>query len=740
MNNRFGFRDLVLSALLVGIIVMIGLHMKQFERLWSKTDQFSQELEDQTRGQVRLQRDVGELARAVEQANDQGETQALTDQIRRLREAIEQIGTGEGSESLASAIEQSSPATQPNEARETSATQPGTRPAATQPGGTPEELAEMEPFPDLTQVKQKEDYARGGWLVSSFGSMPSRLTPIVSSDVYASLIQQRVLQTLATLDPNTLDWRPLIARSWQMKKNIEGWRAYVDKRMNDPLTEAEIREEDGFPADDSDEAKQQYISQRKQQGRTRAQISEEPACPTPVTVEFEIRRGVTFSDGEPLTAEDVVFTFNWIMNPAVNAPRQRAYYEKVKRVEQLDRYRVAFHFREPYFLAFTMAASLEILPEHFYSQFTPQEFNTNPGLLMGSGPYKLSDPAGWRPTPGEPITLVRNNRYWGEPPAFDRLVRRVIENDAARLTTYVNGDIDTLGATPEQYEELLDNESVMNRSNAFEFYAPEDGYMFIGWNQQRNGEDTFFADRRVRRAMTMLINRERVIEQILLGHGRIVTGPFVPSSDQYDNSIEPWSYAPQQARELLAEAGFEDRNGDGVLESSDGEPFEFDLIVPSQSNTFDRISSLVKDTLARAGVVAQIRKLEWSVMMQRMDNRNFDAITLGWGGSDLLEGDPYQIFHSSQIEGTGDNFVSYSNPELDQAIDHARRTVDRDERMQIWHKVHRILHEDQPYTFLFARQSLAFFDKRIKNVHRTRLGLTDRFLWYVPTGAQRRSD
>jgi peptide/nickel transport system substrate-binding protein len=726
MDNRFGFRDLILSLLLVGIIVAIFLHMQQVQRHWDKLTTINQQLSEQTGAQARAQRQLGQIADGIESLDNSDQTQALTREIRALRQALSQLGqNGAQGEAIAQAIENNPAATQSAD-------------AGSDADEADRALAEMDPFAQLKKVKQSDNYARGDWLVSSFGTMPERLTPLVSSDVYSSLIHQRVLETLAQRDPETLEWRPLVARSWQIKKNLDAWQAYVDKRMQEPLTEQEIRNEETFPEEGSAQEKQDYIDRRKKEGRTTERIGNEPECPPAVTIEFEIRRDVNFSDGEPLTADDVVFTYNWMMNPEVNAPRSRSYFQKVKSAEKLDKHRVAFHFSEPYFLAFSVVGGqLQILPEHFYSQFSATEFNRHPGLLMGSGPYRLPDPTGWRPTPGEPIKLVRNQRYWGEPPAFNQLIRKVIDNDAARLTSFVNGDIDTFGATPKQYEELLKNESLMKRSKAFEFYAPDDGYTFIGWNQKRRGEDTFFADKRVRQAMTMLINRERIIEQILLGHSRVISGPFVPETEQYDSSIEPWPYDPARARELLAQAGYKDRDNDGVREASSGKPFEFDFIVPSQSDLYDRVSSSVKDALARAGVVANIKKLEWSVMMQRMDNRNFDAITLGWGGSSRLETDPFQIFHSSQIEGVGDNFVSYRNPELDRAIEKARRTVDKDKRMEVWHKVHRILHEDQPYTFLIGRQSLSFFDNRIKNVHRTRLGLTDRFLWYVPRSLQK---
>jgi len=130
----------------------------------------------------------------------------------------------------------------------------------------------------------------------------------------------------------------------------------------------------------------------------------------------------------------------------------------------------------------------------------------------------------------------------------------------------------------------------------------------------------------------------------------------------------------------------------------------------------------------------KLNPIQFAVFVDRLNNKNFDAISLCWGGT--IESDPYQIFHSDMIEGEGDNFVSYANAELDQLIERARREVVEQQRMPLWRQVHRILHEDQPYTFLYSRKSLIFIDDRFKNVERVKLGINDRTEWYVPRAEQ----
>ncbi len=521
-----------------------------------------------------------------------------------------------------------------------------------------------------------DDFAEGDWFVDAFGVSVGKLTPLVSSDVYASVISQYVLQSLAQRDPKTLEWYPQIAKSWTIEKEGDG-----------------------------------------------------------LAITFELRSDVRFADGKPLTADDVVFTYNWIMNPKVAAPRDRAYYERITSVTKDGDYRVTFRFDEPYFQAFELAAGMNILAKHWYSQFTPEQFNQMPGLLFGSGPYQLSvEPAQWKPGSGK-ITLVRNKNYWGVQPAFDEIVYREILDDTARLTTFRNGNVDQYSPTPEQYTKLKQDRELRKRAELYEYETITGGYRYIAWNQQRNGKPTLFADKRVRQAMTMLINRPEMCDRLMSGLAHVATGPFHRLGKQDDPDVEPWPYDPQQARQLLKEAGFEDRNGDGVIEGSTGQPFRFTLIFPSSSANYQQMGRYLKDAYARAGIDMRLEPLEWTIMIQRIDQRDFDAMTLGWSGS--VEGDPYQIFHSSQIGDGGDNYVHYINKELDSTLEKARQTMDEDQRMPLWHKVHRILHEDQPYTFLFTLKAVQFMDRRIKNVDVTRLGLNPEVEWYVPKAVQK---
>ncbi len=551
-------------------------------------------------------------------------------------------------------------------------------------GGTAPAVSSSASGPDAFErarrAAARPDYASGDWLMLAFGTGLRTLTPLVSTDAYASEVQAYVIESLLVRDPDTLEWRGLVAEDWSIS-------------------------EDGL------------------------------------TITFRLRRDVNFSDGEPLTAHDVAFTFEFIMNEVIAAPRSRAYLSKIERVTALDDHTVEFVFAEPYFNSLQLAGTMDILPEHFYRRFLdePRRFNESRGLLLGSGPYRLADPEGWTPDQGR-VELVRNPRYWGPvDPSFDRIVWRVIENDSARLTTFRNQDIDVYGARPREYQRLLDDEGLRARSRHFEYMSPTAGYSYIAWNQERGGAPTRFADPRVRRAMSHLTDVQRVIQEVLLGYAEPAVSPFSPRSPQHDPELLPIEYDLERARALLAEAGFEDRSGDGVLQGPDGQRFEFEMTFFQDNEDTRRMVLFLRDLYARAGIVMRPRPTEWSVMLENLQNKNFDAITLGWTSG--IEIDIFQMFHSSQTMEGGDNFMAYRNPELDRLIDAARAEVDETKRMALWRQAERVLVDDQPYTFLFRRNTLAFVDERIANLEKTPLGLNLMAVpveVFVPAPMQRR--
>ena len=639
METRFGFKDVVVVLLLVVLLVSVWLAMHQYDRQWNQLQTISLRLEDQGRDLIAVRR----------------------------------------------AISSGSFATAP---APSSSTTTSTR-------------RSDDPFVRIEAAKAKPGYAEGSMLIDAFGSSVGKLSPLVSSDAYAAAVQAYVLESLVDRDPDTLEWRPLLAESWKIVDRVNERQAAVDKL--------------------------------KGMGKTGEDIAKDTSLPPAIQVVFVMRPGTQFSDGHPLTVDDVIFTYQWIMNPQINAPRDRAYLARITKVEKTGASEVTFTFTEPYYSAFELAGGLAILPKHFYEQFKPEAFNDSVGLLMGSGPYRLADPEKWRP--GDLIQLERNERYWGVGSAIDKFVWREITNDSARLASFKNGDTDLFGAAPEQFVQMIKDPAVLERNQPFEYQNPIGGYRFVAWNQSRGGKPTLFADARVRKAMTMLIDRERLINQVMLGYAVVATGPFNPLSKQNNPAVKPLPYDTDAAIALLKEAGFADRDGDGVIESADGTPFRFKLTYPSGSTNYEKQALFMKDAYARAGIAMDPDPLDWSVLVERLNKKNFEAVSLAWTAG--IESDIFQMFHSSQTIEEGDNFMNYRSPRLDALLDSARRTVDEAARMKLWQEAHAVIHEDQPYTFLFFPKSLLFVDKRVNNVQKVKLGLNSRLEWFIPKEQQR---
>lgn len=441
-------------------------------------------------------------------------------------------------------------------------------------------------------------------------------------------------------------------------------------------------------------------------------------------VTISLRDDIYFSDGMPVTADDVLFTYNTIMDPGVDAANLRNYYYNFKGVEKIDDRTVKFSFKELYWKTLESVAIFEVLPKHIYEYDDPMEFNKHRTNPVGSGPYVFDK---W--DVGQQIVLKRNEKYWGKKPKIDRLVFRIITNDKAALQALRAGEIDTMEPTAEQFADMENDNQFLKDFDAIKYWEPSVPYFYIGWNQARD----FFKDEKVRLAMTHLVDREAIVNYLMKGHGAIVTGPFYVYGAQNDPSVKPWPYDIERAKKLLDEAGWVDTDGDGIRDK-DGVKFSFKYSYASGRAIYEQLAKMLKDAASKVGIEVRPDPYEWSILIGRLTDGNFDAVTLGWGGT--IESDPFQIFHSSQIEDRGSNRTAYNSPAADELMDKARRTIDEEKRIELYQQLHKLFHKEQPYTFLMTRPTFLFIHKRFENVILHKLGV-DPFEWYVPRELQR---
>jgi peptide/nickel transport system substrate-binding protein len=258
------------------------------------------------------------------------------------------------------------------------------------------------------------------------------------------------------------------------------------------------------------------------------------------------------------------------------------------------------------------------------------------------------------------------------------------------------------------------------------------GYTYLGYNLK----DWKFQDRRVRQAITHAIDKEEIIEGVLLGLGLIATGPYKPDTQWYNPKVKDYPYDVEKARKLLAEAGWKSSGKEGVLEK-DGKPFEFTILTNQGNESRARCAEIIQRRLAAAGMRVKIRTVEWAAFINDfIDKKNFEAVILGW----TLGQDPdlYDIWHSSKVGQKELNFISYKNPEVDSLLEKGRYTFDYKTRKACYDRIQEILAEDQPYTFLFVPNALPILHARFHGVEPAPAGISYNMdKWYVPKAEQR---
>lgn len=285
---------------------------------------------------------------------------------------------------------------------------------------------------------------------------------------------------------------------------------------------------------------------------------------------------------------------------------------------------------------------------------------------------------------------------------------------------------------PLQY--LKQTNSKFFNENYVKYKYLSNGYTYLGYNLKR----PMFADKRVRQALTYAIDKNEVIEGVLLGLGQIATGPFKPGTWAHKKDVKKYEYSPQKAKALLADAGWRDTDGDGVLDK-DGKLFEFEIIINQGNNLRSKTAEIIQQRLKKVGIVVKVRVIEWSSFINNFINkRDFDACILGWGLG--IDPDQYSIWHSSKTGEHEFNFISYKNQEVDDILEKARRTFDKEERKKYYYRFQDILADEQPYTFLYVGEALPVVSKRIRGIEAGPAGISYNFdKWWTPKLEHKRS-
>ena len=436
---------------------------------------------------------------------------------------------------------------------------------------------------------------------------------------------------------------------------------------------------------------------------------------------FHLRNDVYWTDGVKTTAHDVKFSYQKQIDPVIawSAIRWKKFIEDVQVVDDTT---VTFLFKEVYPYQLMDASVGSILPKHLLEDVPSEkwqslDFNRQP---VGNGAFKLK-----RWVSQQTIELVPNENYYGGRPFLDRIVFRVIPDQTSLLAQLRSGDVDLMESLPPKDVAKMEADFARGASDVRIIKYPSRAYGYIGWNTR----NPLFESKKVRQALTMALDRENLIEAVYFGLAVPCYSPISPILWAYNPDMPKFSHDPERARQMLAEEGWVDHDGDGWLDKS-GQKFEFVLKTNQGNRIREAITVIVQDQLAKLGIKVNPRLVEWTVFSDQTNRKDFEAIVAGWSVG--LKVDLTTMWHSESIDDKF-NYVSYSNPEVDRLIEVAKREMDRSKAKLLWDEAQRLIVEDQAYTFVWIPQQVNGIHKRFRDVKMdTRGTYIYPETWWVP--------
>lgn len=443
------------------------------------------------------------------------------------------------------------------------------------------------------------------------------------------------------------------------------------------------------------------------------------------TITFHLKPNLKWADDQPLTSDDVLFTWKTVTDDNTHTP-YGADYKLVKKAEAPNPSTFIVTYAQPYAPALDSWSGLHILPKHLLAG---QDINNTPFSRhpVGSHYYQFDT---WKK--GESISLKRNPNATQGQAKIDHLVSRIIPDRAAQFLELMADNIDSMSLNSIQYARIFPARPDLTAKIA-QYKELGNSYTYLGFNLKRKP----FDDVRVRQAINYAIDKQEIIDGVLLGLGLPVASPYKPGTRWSNPKLQPYPYDPQKAIALLKAAGYEDHDHDGILDR-DGKPLSFEILT-NQNKEREMSAVLVQRRLKEIGIDVKIRVVEWATFISRfIKTGDFNVVLLGWGLG--LEPDQFNIWHSSQQAPGQFNFIGYHNAKVDKLLEAGRMELNPDKRMKIYHEFAEILLADSPVVYLYAGYGLPAMHKRVKGIDDPAppAGIGhNAYEWYIPAPLRR---
>lgn len=422
------------------------------------------------------------------------------------------------------------------------------------------------------------------------------------------------------------------------------------------------------------------------------------------TLIFKLRRDVTWSDGVPFTAKDVLFTYETITSPKIFTPYASGFMH-ILHVKMLDEYTIEVKYKYPYFKALEVWM-MEILPEHLLkheADLMTSKFNQAP---IGTGAYLLE-----QFSISKDIVLKANPTYFIHKPNIDTMVFHYLPDPSSEFLMLKSYQLDSGNLTPLQLERQIDDKF---RQHYTVYEDISHSFAYVGFNLTSEK----FKDPRVREALSLAIDRQELVDILYFGHGKVCTGPFLPGTGAFNAEVPAPKPDLAKAKALLKEAGYDENH-----------PFEFELTT-SANRTIG--AQVLQYQLQKAGVVMKLRAVEWQAFLNTVVMpRKFEAVLMAWSMG--LKPDAYAIWHSESQRKGGFNFIGYENPEVDRLIKEAEKTVDQEKFDALYQQIFAKIVADNPYLFLVIPNDITVVNKQITPVSSSIIGVSHNLIdWIKP--------